>query len=65
MVASLERLAGRDVVERIRWERDPRVERIVATWPGAWDTTRARALGLPADDSFDSIVKRYMEELKN
>ena len=63
MVASLERIAGHEVTKRIRWERDPRIERIVATWPGAWDTTRARALGLQGDESFDAIVRQYMNEI--
>jgi nucleoside-diphosphate-sugar epimerase len=62
MVAALERIAGPDVTRRIRWEPDARVERIVATWPGAWDCTRARTLGLPSDDSFETIVRQYVTE---
>jgi len=62
MVAALERVAGAEVARRVRWERDPRVERIVATWPGAWDTTRARALGFPGDESFDAVIRQYIEE---
>ena len=62
MVAALERVAGPEVARRVRWERDPRIERIVATWPGAWDTTRARALGFPQDDSFDAMIRRYAAE---
>jgi len=64
MVAALERIAGPTVAARVRWERDPRIERIVASWPGAWDTSRARALGLPADDSFDAVVRRYIDEIR-
>jgi D-erythronate 2-dehydrogenase len=64
MVAALERIAGPSVAARVRWERDPRIERIVASWPGAWDTSRARALGLPADDTFDAVVRRYIEEIR-
>jgi nucleoside-diphosphate-sugar epimerase len=64
MVAALERIAGPDVAARVRWERDPRVERIVASWPGAWDTSRARALGLPSDASFEAVVRRYTEETR-
>ncbi len=63
MVATLERVAGADVARRIRWEPDARVERIVASWPGSWDSSRARELGLPADDSFDAILRRYMREI--
>jgi nucleoside-diphosphate-sugar epimerase len=62
MVAALGRVAGAEVSRRVTWERDPRIERIVATWPGAWDTTRARTLGFPGDDSFDAIVRRYIAE---
>jgi D-erythronate 2-dehydrogenase len=64
MVASLERVAGPAVARRVRWERDSRIARIVATWPGALDTTRARALGFPCDETFDAIIRRYMEEEK-
>jgi len=62
MIASLERVAGPEAVRRIRWERDPRVERIVASWPGAWDTRRARALGFPSDESFDAMIRQYIED---
>jgi nucleoside-diphosphate-sugar epimerase len=62
MVAALARVAGSAVATRVRWEPDPRIARIVATWPGALDTTRARALGFPGDESFDAIVRRYMDE---
>ena len=62
MVAALERVAGSEVARRVRWERDPRIARIVATWPGALDTTRARALGFPGDETFDAIIRRYIDE---
>ena len=62
MVAALERVAGKDVVNRIRWARDPAIERIVGSWPGAWDTTRARALGFTGDADFDSIVRAFIDD---
>jgi D-erythronate 2-dehydrogenase len=62
MVASLERIAGPDVTARIRWEPDPRIERMVAGWPGTLDAARARALGFRGDDSFDAIVRQYIDE---
>jgi nucleoside-diphosphate-sugar epimerase len=46
MVASLRRVAGEEVASRVHWERDAAIERIVGTWPGAWNTTRAETLGL-------------------
>ena len=62
MIAALARVAGEEYSARITFARDPRIERIVASWPGAWDDARARSLGLPADDSFDAIVRRYVED---
>ena len=62
MVASLARVAGRDVAARVRFEPDPRIERMVATWPGELAATRARALGFPSDTDFDEIVRRYMAD---
>lgn len=62
MVAALERASGKQTVGRIHWEHDPAVERIVGSWPGAWNVARASALGLEADADFDSIVRAYMED---
>jgi D-erythronate 2-dehydrogenase len=62
MAAALTRVAGADVTARIRWERDPRIERMVAGWPAACDASRARALGFPSDESFDDIIRQYMRE---
>ena len=49
MVAALQRVASAEVANRIEWKADPRIERIVSTWPGALDSRRARALGFPCD----------------
>jgi nucleoside-diphosphate-sugar epimerase len=62
IAAALERVAGREVAGRIRWERDPRIAAMVSSWPGVLDTPRARALGFPSDDNFDAIVRRYVHE---
>lgn len=60
MLASLEHLAGSEARARVRCEIDPRVARIVATWPGAIDDGRARRLGFTADRTIDDIVRQYM-----
>lgn len=64
MVAALERVAGADVARRVRWERDPRIERMVLGWPGALDNTRALALGFPVDRSIDRIIERHIHDQK-
>jgi D-erythronate 2-dehydrogenase len=62
MVASLERVAGPGVARRVRWETDPRIDRMVRGWPGNGDNSRARSLGFPADDSIDTIIGRHMDD---
>lgn len=62
MVEALRRVAGEEVASRVRWERDPAIERIVGTWPGAWDTARAEALGFKGDADFDQVVRAYIED---
>jgi nucleoside-diphosphate-sugar epimerase len=62
MVAALEKVAGPQAVARLSFVPDPAVERIVNSWPAAWDVTRAAALGLSADADFESIVRAYVEE---
>jgi len=62
MADSLARVGGRQAADRIRWTPEPRIERMVATWPGAWDNSRAIALGFPADTNFDAVVRQYVEE---
>ncbi|MGK5019349.1 D-erythronate dehydrogenase [Janthinobacterium sp. LB2P10] len=64
MIAALEQVAGADVVARISYAPDPAIERIVKSWPGAWDTARAEALGLTADADFASIIGAYMDDVK-
>ena len=62
MVRALERVAGPEVVSRIRWEPDARIAKFVANWPGAWDNSRALALGFPGDQSFEENVRQYIAE---
>lgn len=65
MVAALRKVAGDQTVAHITWRRDPVIERIVGSWPGAWDITRATALGLEADASFEVIVRAYIDDIHN
>jgi D-erythronate 2-dehydrogenase len=62
MVAALEQVAGQEAVQRIRWQPDANIQRIVGSWPAAWDVSRASALGLAGDADFESIVRTYIED---
>jgi hypothetical protein len=50
------------VVKRIEWQPDPRIEKIVGSWPGRWDTTRAEQLGLTGEKSFADVIRSYIED---
>ncbi len=62
MLASLRRLCGEAAAARVRMQRDPAVEAIVASWPGAFAATHARTLGFTADGDFDSIIRAFLDE---
>lgn len=62
MVSALKRVAGEEVVNRIEWKADARIERIVSTWPGALDSRRALALGFPRDDDFEDIIRQHIRD---
>jgi D-erythronate 2-dehydrogenase len=62
MVAALERVAGKEVAARIEWQHDPVIDRIISSWPGAWDASRATDLGFVGESSFDDVVRAYIED---
>lgn len=62
MVAALREVAGEEAVARIDWQRDERVEKIVGSWPGAWDTKRAEQLGLKGDKTFADVIRAYIAD---
>ena len=62
MIAALREVAGDDVVKLIRHAPDERVEKIVGSWPGRWDTTRAEALGLKGDTSFADVIRSHIAD---
>ena len=62
MVEALRRIAGDAVAERVKWQLDPAIDRIVSTWPARFAPVLGPALGMRADADFDSIVRQYIED---
>lgn len=62
MVAALREVAGDEAARRIVWEPDARIEKIVGSWPGRWDTSRAAALGLSGERSFADVIRSYIAD---
>jgi nucleoside-diphosphate-sugar epimerase len=59
MLDTLERTGGEQALARVRHQRDPQIEAIVASWPGRIDNRPALALGFVADAHFDAITQRF------
>jgi len=62
MVEALRRAGGAAAVERIRWEPDPVIQKIVDGWPRAIAAKRAESFGIRADASMDEIVTGFIED---
>ena len=62
MIAALREVAGDAVAGRIVRQPDERIEKIVGSWPGAWDTSRAERLGLAAEHSFADVIRAYIAD---
>jgi nucleoside-diphosphate-sugar epimerase len=62
MVDALREVAGEDAAKRVRFELDPAINRIIASWPARWDTRRAERLGFRGDADFASIIRAYIED---
>ena len=61
MIAGLRRAAGSEVADRVRFQIDEPIARIVRSWPSRFETARARAMGFPQDADFASILHDYMQ----
>lgn len=62
MVGALGRLAGTRATELIDWVPDAAIAGIVTSWPSRFLASRAAALGLRPDASFDVILREYVRE---
>jgi nucleoside-diphosphate-sugar epimerase len=59
MVDALRVVGGDAAAARVRFEADPVIRRIVATWPSRFETKRAEELGFQRDVSVVDIVRAY------
>ncbi|MBI5319106.1 D-erythronate dehydrogenase [Bradyrhizobium sp.] len=62
-IAALERVAGKNVVSRIKRVPDPAIISIVDGWPRNFSTDRALKLGFTtAEKTFDDIIRIHIED---
>ena len=62
MVAALRRVAGDAVADRVKWEYDPAIDRIVSTWPASFAPKLGPLLGMRPDTDFEQIVRAYIAD---
>ncbi len=62
MIAALERVVGSKAVEKIRYEPDEAIAKIVESWPSEFAVDRALELGFIGDRTFDDIIKAFVQE---
>ncbi|MGQ8774874.1 D-erythronate dehydrogenase [Serratia sp. NA_112.1] len=60
MLDALREVAGEQVSARVRFEKDERINRIVAGWPSNFDTQRALALGFSTNESFQQVIRAFI-----
>jgi nucleoside-diphosphate-sugar epimerase len=61
-VDALDRIAGRNVAARVKWQPDPLIQKIVAGWPATVSAARGLGMGFEADASIDEIIKAHIED---
>lgn len=53
---------GKEALQWIKEERDPKVEAIVGSWPARFDTSRAEALGMKPDVGLEENVRMFVHK---
>ncbi len=61
-IDALARVAGPDAAELIVEAPEPAIAEIVAGWPERFDARRALSLGFVPDQSYDDIIRAYLED---
>lgn len=62
MLSALEAAAGPEARALVTRNPDPAIARIVQSWPEAFVTETAAALGFPVNPDFPAILREYMEQ---
>ncbi|MGX5734965.1 D-erythronate dehydrogenase [Bosea thiooxidans] len=61
-IETLRKVAGENVVKRIKRETDPVIDKIVEGWPRNFNPQRALALGFKAEANFEEIIRVHIED---
>ncbi|KRE02858.1 NAD-dependent epimerase [Bosea sp. Root670] len=61
-IETLRKVAGENVVKRIKRVTDPVIDGIVAGWPRNFDPQRALALGFRSEANFEEIIRVHIDD---
>ena len=62
MMDALGDVGGKAVADRVRFESDPFIERIVYGWPVDFAPRRSKSMGFKADDSMREVIEYFVED---
>ena len=62
MIEALARVAGEGAAEKVSYEPDETISRIVGSWPSEFAVGRAIDLGFVGDRAFDDIIQAFIRE---
>lgn len=62
MVAALRKVAGDAVADRVKWQLDPAIDKIVQTWAANFAPKLGPALGMRADPDFETIIRAHIAD---
>lgn len=62
MAEGLKRVAGPEAYNRIKWQIDPKIQKIVSGWPGRLNSVRARKMGFAGDESVDALIEAFIAD---
>ncbi len=62
ILEAVEAVGGKVARERIRFQPNAVIERVVGGWPSVFENARAHRLGLQPDADFLSIVRQFMDD---
>lgn len=62
MVQALREVAGDEVAARVKFERDPFIEKLMLGWPPAFTATFGKSLGMSADTNYADVIRAHIED---
>ncbi|KAF9730860.1 hypothetical protein PMIN06_005071 [Paraphaeosphaeria minitans] len=60
ILEALEKVGGKETRALVKEKRDEKIEKIVLSWPGRYDTSRAKELGFAEDVGLEQTIRDFI-----